>query len=469
MKCMTFHELTLSIDMNDLKWRNWNAWIETNELPWMNWNERIDIKELTWMNWNKWIDMNELKSRNRHEWIDMKELNGMNWHEWFEMNEPTWRNWQEVIETHDLKRTNWHEWIETNELTWVNWTEWVDMTDLTWRNWNEWIELNEWNEWIQMNELTWMNWNEWTETNELKWMICRPHLQKMVRTRQLLTTLMWYYVITTWWRCGGYMTSSSRYSLVRILSTSSWPHLEKVVRDRQFLVIFIWNWALATVSCSFCRPHEPKVAKQTYSFFCDFYVKSNSCYTYAHFVDLILTSSWKRGPGPSVFGDFYLKLSSRYSLVLLLSTSWTKSGKTDIFIFLWFLCEIELLLHLCTFCRPHLDLILKTWSGTVSLWWFLSEIELSLQSRARFVGHFPGLRCETAETETLQRRPRTATLPEKSTGFCARECFQAWIHTFPIAHTSQLLDDDVIDMMMWLTWWLRWWCGCPDGETASHW
>ena len=40
-----------------------------------------------------------------------------------------------------------------------------------------------------MNELTWMNWNERTETNELKWMICRPHLQKVVRTRQFFTIL----------------------------------------------------------------------------------------------------------------------------------------------------------------------------------------------------------------------------------------------------------------------------------------
>ena len=46
------------------------------------------------------------------------------------------------------------------------------------------------------------------------------------------------------------------------------------------------------------------------------------------------------------------------------------------------------------------------------------EIELSLQSRAHlFVDHFPGLSRATAETETLQRRPRTATLPEKTQGF----------------------------------------------------
>ena len=41
----------------------------------------------------------------------------------------------------------------------------------------------------------------------------------------------------------------------------------------------------------------------------------------------------------------------------------------------------------------------------------------------------------------------------KNTSFCARECFQAWIHAFPIAHTSQRLDDDVVDMMMWFPPW----------------
>ena len=60
-----------------------------------------------------------------------------------------------------------------------------------------------------------------------------------------------------------------------------------------------------------------------------------------------------------------------------------------------------------------------------------------------------------------------ATLSEKKQGF-APECFQAWIHKFPISYTSQLLYDDVVAMMMWLTWWLRRWCGCHDGEKASH-
>ena len=45
--------------------------------------------------------------------------------------------------------------------------------------------------------------------------------------------------------------SSSRYSVVHIFCR---PHLKKVVRARQFLAIFIWNGALATVACAFYRP-----------------------------------------------------------------------------------------------------------------------------------------------------------------------------------------------------------------------
>ena len=40
---------------------------------------------------------------------------------------------------------------------------------------------------------------------------------------------------------------------------------------------------------------------------------------------------------------------------------------------------------------------------------------------------------ETAETETLLRRPRPPLFTQKNTGFRARECSQAWIHAFPIS------------------------------------
>ena len=145
-----------------------------------------------------------------------------------------------------------------------------------------------------------------------------------------------------------------------------------------------------------------------------------------------------------------------------LSTSSSKSGKTFHF---FDLCGIELSLQSRA---DFVDLIFKKCSEPVSVWRFLSEIELSLQSRAHFVDH-----CPDRGVQPRKQRPSSGDhgqpLYLKNAGFCARECFQPWIHAFPIAHTSQLLDDDVIDMMMWLTWWLRWWCGCHDGETASHW
>ena len=149
---------------------------------------------------------------------------------------------------------NWHEWLETNELSWMNWNERIEMKELTWMNWNERIEmkeltgrneLNEWNELIHMNELTWMTWNESTETNELPiWVICGPHLEKVVRTRQFLTFSMWS---TTWCRCGRQMKWSSPYSrafvdlIVDLI-------FKKFKTKRNFLTISMRNQGLALQS-----------------------------------------------------------------------------------------------------------------------------------------------------------------------------------------------------------------------------
>ena len=145
-------------------------------------------------------ETNELSWMNWNERIETKELTWINWKEWIDMKELTWSNWNTWLETHELIWMTWNEWIDMSELKWVTWQDWLEMNEF-----NEWIELNEWNEWIEMNDLTWMNWNEWTETNDLRWMICRPHLQK-------------------------------------------------VARSCQFFAIFVLNPALATVSCTFCRP-----------------------------------------------------------------------------------------------------------------------------------------------------------------------------------------------------------------------
>ena len=129
----------------------------------------------------------------------------------------------------------------------------------------------------------------------------------------------------------------------------------------------------------------------------------------------------KSAPIPSVFYNLYVKSSSRYRFVPILSVSSSKSGAI-----------LSVLSVSCTFCGP-----------------------LSGSSRA------------IAETETLQQGPRTATWPEKTQGLAPDSVFSrelSRIHTFPIAHsTSQLRwwcdwHDDVVDMMIEMTMWLPlWW------------
>ena len=171
------------------------------------------------------------------------------------------------------------------------------------------------------------------------------------------------------------------------------------------------------------------------------------------------------------------KSSSRYRLVRSLPTSSSKSAPILPPDFEHFSVEIELLLQsrahfvhlivqkcsqpdsfskfprgsralatvLCAFCRPG-DRIFRKCSETDSFFTILYEIEFSLESCAHFVDHFPRSSRETAETDTLLQATMAATLPDKNTGFRAGECFQAWMHAFPISHTY--FYDDVVAMMI---------------------
>ena len=131
--------------------------------------------------------------------------------------------------------------------------------------------------------------------------------------------------------------------------------------------VSLWNQTLATVSCTFSRPHLPK-ALQTWQFFTFFFnVKSNSGYSLVH---------------------------------------------------IW---------------PAHLPKVLRPQFFTIFMW----NRALATVSCTQFVDHFCRSRPETAETETLFRRPR-----EPRPRVLSR-C------------------DDVVDMMAW-------WCGCHDGENAGH-
>ena len=144
----------------------------------------------------------------------------------------------------------------------------------------------------------------------------------------------------------------------------------------------MWNRAVATVWCTFCGPHLPKVSR-SFSLFCDFYVKLSSCYS---------------------------------------------------------------LVHIFQKCSAHLS-PLAFWSAKRALATVLCAFRRQLlQFEPRTCGNRdPPL----ATTEVI--------LPEKNIGFRARECFHPWIRARLNCYTSQLDDG-----------WFTWWCGWHDDANADH-
>ena len=128
------------------------------------------------------------------------------------------------------------------------------------------------------------------------------------------------------------------------------------------------------------------------------------------------------------FYDFYVQSSSRWSLAHILSTSSSKSGLRPSVVFTNFMLN-------------------RAYVKSSSRYSLVHILSTTFRIEARNRGNRDPL-----------VRPRTATLHEKTRGFAPGSVFsifQPWIHTFPIAHPSQLLHDDVVDieMMMWLPWW----------------
>ena len=216
-----------------------------------------------------------------------------------------------------------------------------------------------------------------------------------------------------------------------------------------------WNEWIETNELKRMNWHEwfvdlifKKVEKNLRNF--DVYVKSSSRYSpRAPFVDLIFKSGKKK----TVFGDFYwsttwwrcgrqMQWRSRYSRARTLSTSWSTSifkKCSEPVSFLRFLCEIELSLH-------FVDLIFKKCKKgcqylTISMWDRALATVL-----CTFCRPLSGSRPSSGD----HRQPLH---PKKHKVLRPRVLFQPWIHAFPIAHTSQLLDDNAIDMMT------GWWFG----------
>ena len=168
------------------------------------------------------------------------------------------------------------------------------------------------------------------------------------------------------------------------------------------------NRALATGSCAVCRLHLPKVLRYYLQILNISQWKSSFCYSLVH---ILSTSSSKSAPNPTVFQHFHVEVE--LCPVRILSTRWPHLPKVlrnrqffTIFIWNWVFARV-----LCAFCRP------------------LSPIE----PRNRGNRYPPS-------------SDRGSHFTRKNTGFRAGECFQVWMHAFPISHTY--FYDDVVAMMI---------------------
>ena len=127
----------------------------------------------------------------------------------------------------------WQTWIGMNGLKlvkeWLNTLTWMkDVKELTWRNWNDWTWTNchegiEWlilKKWVKMKKSTWKNWNERRDMIEWTWI----HGQKQSETDRFLQWL-WYGIFAT------------------VSCTSCRPHHPRVLRPWHFL-LSMWDWDL---------------------------------------------------------------------------------------------------------------------------------------------------------------------------------------------------------------------------------
>ena len=144
-----------------------------------------------------------------------------------------------------------------------------------------------------------MSWNEWTEMNQLKWMN---------------------------WHEGIEMNGLTFLHEWIDMNELQGMNCQKSSDPLSFLW-FLSEIELSLQSRPFCRPHRPKWSEAPEVFY-----------------DFMWSTTWWRC-------GWHMKPSSRYSLVHILSASSSKSGLRPS-AFSRFLCEIELSLVSCTFCRP---------------------------------------------------------------------------------------------------------------------
>ena len=198
------------------------------------------------------------------------------------------------------------------------------------------------------------------------------------------------------------MKSSSRYSLLRILPCELDHTNPKLLQTWHFLSFLCENELLLQSHANFARPHLPK-ALRTRQF----------------------------------FNAFYVKLSSRYSLVHILPTSSSKKCSEHVSFFLNIFIWNQVPVHILP--------IFQKCSEHDSFQHFRMQI---CKSRSRY----SPVHCSstTFADRGLEPRKQRPYFGDHGSHFTRKKHTVSrprWIQAFP-GVTSQLLDDDVVDMML---------------------
>ena len=406
-----------------MKWKRKWKWKKWSEIKWndMKWNENENDMKMKWK-WNE----NDMKMKWKWHENDMNMT--WKWHEnemkmkwkWNENDMKMKWKWNE----NEMKMTwTWHEnemkmKIKDNVIIKVKWNE---MKMKCKRNEHENGNGNE-NEWTNERTNEWMNESTKQRTNEAMNQWINESMNQWTNEP-----------MNQWIKES--MNQCITESMDQWINEICRPHLPKLTALKpSAFKLFMWNRALPTVSCTFC-PCQKKTLR-TCAFVCGFYVKSSSRYSLVH---ILPASSSKSAPNMSYFCGFYVKSSSRYSLVHILPTSSSKSVPNMSICFPIWKWNRALATVSCTFRRPHLPKVLRTWQ-------LFNTFKRKSSSRYSPVhvllieAHNRGNRDPTsANTE--------ATLPEKKHRVSRPSLFKPeFTRSRPVTLPNYL-------MMMWLTWW----------------
>ena len=242
---MTWHDMT----WHDMKWNEmkWNEWTKerTNEWNGMNaWmNEWIFEWMIEWMNQSTNQSINQSVNQSINQWINESINESMN-----QATDDAVKKWNNES-THEWIRESMNQWIKESVNQWMN--------EVVSRVMSGWTNESAMTQWI----------NRASSTMVKRYFLrsCYNAFSELQLQSRLPGASQYRSCFATCSRANAFCHSRLQPRIagashqIDQRSRSPGNGDDSALRRFFFLVTFIWNRALATVWCTFCPPHLPKV------------------------------------------------------------------------------------------------------------------------------------------------------------------------------------------------------------------